>query len=193
MTPRKWLDRTTILLTAAALAEEVTLDRLTLNQLAARLGVKTPSLYNHVQGLPDVFAGLAALGVQRLGAVIANAAIGRSHEDAIMAIAWEYRTFARTHPELYKAIVKSPEMEYSEITEAESEIVRILLKVLEPYDYSEEEAFHRIRCFRSFLHGFVSLEAAGFFRAPWDVDRSYEETIASVLVTMRPDREGVKW
>ncbi len=192
MTPRNWLDRTTIVLAAAALAEEVTLDRLTLNQLAARLGVKTPSLYNHVQGLSDVFAGLAALGVQRLGAVIANAAIGKSREDAIMAIALEYRTFARAHPQLYKAIVRSPELEDAEITEAENEVVRILLKVLEPYHYSEEQAFHRIRGFRSLLHGFVSLEAAGFFRAPWDVDRSYEETIASVLATMRPDPEGHK-
>jgi predicted DNA-binding transcriptional regulator AlpA len=51
--------------TAVLLAEEVTLDRLTLNQLAERLGMKTPSLYNHVQGLPDLNAGLAALGMQR--------------------------------------------------------------------------------------------------------------------------------
>ncbi len=188
MTSRKRLDRAIILHTAASLAEEVTLDRLTLNQLAGRLEVKTPSLYNHVQGLPDLYAGLAALCIQRLGAMIAHTAIGRSHEDAIMAIAREYRTFARTHPELYKAILKSPQMEHSAITEAEDEVVRILFKVLEPYHYGEEEAFHKIRGLRSLLHGFVSLEEAGFFRAPWDVDRSYEQMVAGVLATMTSGR-----
>lgn len=186
MTSSHRLDRTLIVNTAALLAEEVTLDRLTLNQLAKRMGVKTPSLYNHVQGLSDLYAGLAALGMQRLGTQIARAAIGKSHADAIHTIAREYRTFARTYPELYKVILKSPEMQHSAITEAENGIVQILLKVLEPYHYSEEEAFHRIRALRSLLHGFVSLEEAGFFRAPWDVEKSYEQLITSVLDTMDP-------
>ncbi len=186
MTSSHRLDRTVILNTAALLAEEVTLDRLTLNQLAEHLGVKTPSLYHHVQGLRDLYAGLASLGMQRLGTQIARAAIGKAHGDAIRAIAREYRTFARTYPELYKAILKSPEMQCSAITEAENGIVQILFKVLEPYHYSEEEAFHRIRGLRSLLHGFVSLEAAGFFRAPWDVEKSYERLIAGVLDSMNP-------
>ena len=186
MAPRNRLDRTTVLHAAATLAEEVTLDCLTLNQLAERLRVRTPSLYNHVQGLPDLYVGLAALGMQRLGAQIARAAIGKSHADAIRAIAREYRTFAQTYPELYKAILKSPKIQHSAVTEAENGIVQILLKVLEPYHYSEEEAFHRIRGLRSLLHGFVSLEEAGFFRAPWDVEKSYEKLITSVLDTMNP-------
>ncbi len=186
MTSSRRLDRTIIVNTAALLAEEVTLDRLTLNQLAGRLEVKTPSLYNHVQGLPDLYAELTALGMRRLGAQIASAAIGKSHADAIRAIAREYRTFARTYPELYKAILKSPKMQHSAITEAENDMVKIMLKVLEPYHYSEEEAFHRIRGFRSLFHGFVSLEDAGFFRAPWDIEKSYEKLITSVLDTMNP-------
>ncbi len=188
MTSRNRLDRTIILNTAAILAEEVKLDHLTLNQLAERLGVKTPSLYNHVQGLTDLYAGIAALGMQRLGAMIANAAIGQSHEDALIAIAREYRKFSRTYPELYKAILKSPEVEHREISEAENTIVQILLKVLEPYHYSEEEAFHKIRGLRSLLHGFVSLEEAGFFRAPWDVEKSYEKMLTSVLDNMKPSQ-----
>lgn len=186
MTSSHRLDRTSIVNTAALLAEEVTLDRLTLNQLAERLGVKTPSLYNHVHGLSDLYAELAALGMQRLGTQIARAAIGKSCAEALRAITREYRTFVRTYPELYKAILKSPEMHHSTITEAENEIVQILLKVLEPYHYSEEEAIHRIRGLRSLLHGFVSLEEAGFFRAPWDVEKSYEKLITSVLDIMNP-------
>ncbi len=186
MTSYHRLDRTLIVNTAALLAEEHTLDHLTMNQVAERLGVKTPSLYNHVEGLQDLRAALAALGMQRLGMQITQAAIGKSHEDAITAIAREYRMFARTYPELYKAILKSPEIQHNAITEAENEMVQILLKVLEPYHYSEEEAFHRIRGLRSILHGFVSLEAAGFFRAPWDIEKSYEKLITGILDTMNP-------
>jgi AcrR family transcriptional regulator len=167
------LDRPTIVQATALLAEDVTLDRLTLHQLARSLGVKPPSLYNHVHGLDDLYAGLAALGMQRLGTMIAQAAIGKSQAKALTAVGWEYRAFARTYPELYKAILKVPKLDQSEVLESENVIVQTLFKVLEPYHYTEEEALHRIRGLRSAFHGFVSLEEAGFFRAPWDVEKSW--------------------
>ena len=185
MGSRNRLDRATIFNTAAALAEEVKLDHLTLHQLAERLGVKTPSLYNHVQGLKDLYAGLAALAMQRLGTMIGNAAIGKSHGDAIKSIAWEYRKFAKAYPELYKAIIKSPELNDGEIKEAVNAIVQILYKVLEPYHYSEEDAFHMIRGLRSAIHGFVSLEEAGFFKTKWDVEKSYEKMVTGFLHNMK--------
>ncbi len=89
-------------------------------------------------------------------------AFGKSYADAILAIAWEYRTFAQTYPELYNAILKSPEMPHSAVIEAENGIVQILIRVMVPYHFSEEEAVHPMRGLRSLLHGFVSLEEAAF-------------------------------
>ncbi len=42
-----------------------------------------------------------------------------------------------------------------------------------------------MRGLRSLLHGFVCVEAAGFFRGLWDVDTSYEKLVASILEIQR--------
>ncbi len=188
METRNKLDRTVIVLTAAALCEEVGLDNLTLNQLADRLKIKTPSLYNHISGLKDVYSGLSALGLQRLGEIIQTAAVGRSGDEAVSAVALEYRKFAKENPELYKAILKAPELQEPKILEAENIVTQIMFRVLEPYHYSKEETFHIIRGFRSAVHGFVSLEAAGFFRAEYDLEKSYRELVALFLSGMESRR-----
>lgn len=185
MEPRNRLDRALIFDTAAILCEEAGLDNLTLKQLAGRLKVKTPSLYNHINGLKDIYSGLAVLGLQRLGTIIGNAAIGKSNDDAIIAIALEYRKFAKENPELYKAIMKSPELHIGNVQEAQNIVSLILQKVLEPCHYSEEDTYHMIRSLRSAVHGFVSLEAAGFFKNKYDIDASYEKLITIFLAGMK--------
>jgi hypothetical protein len=45
--------------------------------------------------------------------------------------------------------------------------------VLAPYRLSEEEAIHAIRGLRSIVHGFLSLEVAGGFGMPVDLDASF--------------------
>jgi AcrR family transcriptional regulator len=179
------LDRTIIFSTSAELAEEVGLENITLLKLANKLGVKTPSLYNHINGLKDMYIGLAKLGLERLGDVVRNAAVGKSNDEAIASIAYEYRKFAKQCPELYKAIIKSPELNNSEIKEAAHIPVQIMCKVLEGYKYSEEDAMHITRGLRSTMHGFVSLEAAGFFKSNWDREESYKRLVSGFILSIR--------
>ncbi len=49
----------------------------------------------------------------------------------------------------------------------------MLRAVLEAYDLRDEAALHAIRGLRSLLHGFVSLELAGGFGLPLDIDESF--------------------
>ena len=179
------LDKVLILNTSSELAEEVGLENITLLMLANKLGVKTPSLYNHINGLMEIYVGLSKLGTEKLGNVVRNAAIGKSKDEAIYAIAYEYRRFANEHPELYKAIIKSPELDNSEIKEAVHIVFQIIYKVLEGYEYNEEDAVHIVRGFRSTMHGFVSLEAAGFFKLKWDKEESFKRLVSGFIVSIR--------
>jgi len=182
---RNKLDRTIILNTSAQLAETVGLENITLLKLANKLGVKTPSLYNHINGLKDIYVGLAKLGMEKLGAVVRDSAIGKSNDEAITAIAYKYRKFAKECPELYKAIIKSPTLDDSEVKEAGHIFVQIMYKVLEGYKYSEEDAMHIVRGLRSIMHGFVSLEAAGFFKSNWDREESYKRLVSGFILSIR--------
>ncbi|WJH31593.1 TetR/AcrR family transcriptional regulator [Paenibacillus sp. CC-CFT742] len=52
VSPRQGLDRGTLLSAAAQLADSDGFQALTLAALAQRLDVRSPSLYNHISGLP---------------------------------------------------------------------------------------------------------------------------------------------
>jgi AcrR family transcriptional regulator len=57
--PRAGLTETRVLEDAERLADEVGLSQLTLAALAARLGVRQPSLYKHIDGMDGLQRGLA--------------------------------------------------------------------------------------------------------------------------------------
>ena len=185
MSIKRGLDSHTILNAAAELAEEKGLENVTLLELAEKLGVKSPSLYNHLSGLKQLSSDIAKLALQRLEDAVRNAAVGRAKEEALMAIASAYREFAKENPELYKAILRFPEYDDTGLQETGHAVVRILYRVMEPYHYSEEETIHFVRGFRSALHGFISLEKAGFFQSTQaNVDESYNLLVSRLIATL---------
>lgn len=191
MSIKRGLDSQTILNAAAELAEENGLENVSLLQVAEKLGVKSPSLYNHLSGLKELSSGIAKLAIGRLEDAIRSAAVGRSKENALMAIASAYRKFAKENPELYKAILRFPDYNDSSVQEAGHAVVRILYQVMEPYHYRKEEAIHFVRGFRSALHGFVSLEEAGFFQSTEaDVVKSYEQLVSRLISTINTEEDA---
>jgi AcrR family transcriptional regulator len=181
MTPKTRLDKAAILEAAAALAEETGIHNLTLSRVAARLGIKSPSLYNHIAGLNDLICGLAGLGLKRMGEALRNAAVGKSRKDALRAVAAEFRRFAKANPELYRTVIKLPELRNGELKESVDELVQILNAILEPYHYKKEDAMHIIRIWKSALHGFVSLESAGFFKNQCDIEESFQRMVSCII------------
>ena len=191
MSIKKGLDSQMILNAAAELAEEKGLENVSLLQVAEKLGVKSPSLYNHLSGLQELSSGIAKLAISRLEDTIRSAAVGRSKEDALVAIATAYRKFAKEKPELYKAILRFPDYNDSSVQEEGHAIVRILYQVMEPYHYSKEETINFVRGFRSALHGFVSLEEAGFFQSiEANVDKSYEQLVSRLISTINTKEDA---
>lgn len=167
------LDRQIIVAAAAEIADLNGLDNITLTAVSDRLGVRKPSLYNHVNGLPELKGQLAIWGTNQLRTKISEAAIGKAKQDAILAIADAYRLFAHQRPGLYRAIVSSPDRDNLELKVAIQNMMAVISQVLEPYDLTASDKTHAIRGLRSLMHGFASLEEAGWFAAPVDREESY--------------------
>ncbi|HEX8489132.1 MAG TPA: TetR family transcriptional regulator, partial [Propionibacteriaceae bacterium] len=70
---------------AARLVDEVGRERLTLSELAKRLGVAQPSLYKHVDGLDGLNRLLTIQALSEVGATMRRASTGQAREDAIGA------------------------------------------------------------------------------------------------------------
>lgn len=181
--PRAGVTHERIVAEAAALADEVGLERLTLAAIAQRFGVTLPSLYKHIAGVDALKRDLAVLGVRELTAALSAAAVGRAGSDALHAIADAYRDFAKAHPGLSLAAVTAPAPGDAEHIAAAEAAAAVLMAVLGGYGLSDEDAVDAIRSLRAVLHGFVSLETAGGFGLPRSVDATYSRLIAALDAT----------
>ena len=159
---------------AARVVDEEGQDSLTLGRLARKLGVKTPSLYNHVNGLEGLRHALRLRALQALGAKLQRAAIGRSGRGALLAVADAYREYARSNPGLYALTQVDAGEGGEELRSAEWLVVEVVLAVLRGYGLTGDEAIHGARLFRSALHGFVSLETNDGFGLEVDLDETFE-------------------
>jgi hypothetical protein len=84
---RAGLDRAACGRAAARLADEAGGQEVTLAELLAILGVRTPSLYNHIAGEEGLRRELALLGRRELETRLSQGAIGKAKDDAILAMA----------------------------------------------------------------------------------------------------------
>jgi AcrR family transcriptional regulator len=178
--PRQGLDRERVVEVAAALADADGLETVTLARVAAELGVRSPSLYNHVDGLEGVRRGIALLALGELGATLREAATGRAGDDALVAIAEAYRAYARAHPGRYPLTQYLPRPQDPEIDLAASAVVQVVVDGLRAFDLADEDAIHAARAFRAAIHGFVSLETGGGFGMPVDVDESFRRLVTTL-------------
>ena len=173
MSHRVGLDQASVVEAAVKLVDEEGIEQLTLGRLAERLGVRTPSLYNHVAGLPGLKHELMLYCLHDLLDRILHAVAGKSRSEAIVALADAYRAYAREAPGRYALTLQAPDPGDQEVQAIAQEIVDVLRAVLAPYNLGEEEAIHAIRSLRSIVHGFISLEVAGGFGMPVDLDASF--------------------
>src|ERR1700738_2822840 len=109
MSRRVGLDKVTDVEAAAKLVDEEGIEQLSLGHLAERLGVRTPSLYNHVAGLPGLKHDLALYCMRDLLDRIRLATIGKSGAEGIIALADAYRFYARGMPGRYALTLRAPD------------------------------------------------------------------------------------
>jgi AcrR family transcriptional regulator len=186
MSHRVGLDQVTVVEAAAKLVDEEGIEQLTLGRLAERLGVRTPSLYNHVAGLPGLKRDLALYCLRDLLDRILRTTIGKSRAEAIFALANAYRAYARETPGRYALSLQAPDPGDQELQAVAQQVVDVVRAVLAPYRLGEEEAIHAIRGLRSIVHGFVSLEVVGGFGLPVDLDASFHWLINLYIAGLTP-------
>ncbi|MEO2077914.1 MAG: TetR/AcrR family transcriptional regulator [Bacillus sp. (in: firmicutes)] len=182
--PKVALDIATILAAAGELADQQGMQEVSLANLAKKLNIRPPSLYNHFEGLPGLRKQLAIYGIERLYAEMADAAIGVSGTEAVLAVSRAYVNFARIHPGIYESTLLAPDPEDVEVQQAGAKIVELSVRVLKAYHLEGDRALHAVRGLRSILHGFSSLEQKGGFKLSLDLDASLLIIIQAFLAGM---------
>ena len=170
---RRGLDTAAVLEEAVALADADGLEAVTLARTAERLGVRAPSLYNHVDGRAALLRLITLRALGELTDAIAAAAAGLTREDALRATAHAYRAYAHEHPGCYEAILPAPPEGDPELRAAAGRLLDLLAAIMRGWQLEEEHAVDAIRAVRSALHGFVTLEHGGGFAMARARDASF--------------------
>jgi len=179
---QKGISRDIILAKAIELIERNENPAISMREIAEELEIRTPSLYNHVKSMNELFIEISFYAVEELRQTLLAAIKGKNRDEALFALAAAYRSFAREHTGLYKVTMTLPDLQEDISIHTASAIADPIFLVLAKYGLNEEQAIHWQRILRSIIHGFLTQEEAGFFqRYPVSVEISYQTAIRCFL------------
>lgn len=190
---KRGLNKDNIIDAAEELVVEKGYENFSLREVAARLGVKPASLYNHVEGLDEINVGVALRAAEKMKQELEEAVNGKESDDALAESMRAYRKFATLNPELYKAFVRIPLLNDKEVTHIAFRSFAPIREVIDSYGLTKRENIHFSRELRAVMHGFIELTNNGFMQKK-DVpqDESYEEIIADRLAVLKDKSSKVK-
>ena len=191
MAKRVGIDKDAVIRAAAKIADDHGWDALTLARVAKKLRIRSPSLYNHVGGLEGLRRELKLLALRDLNVALSRATVGKSRDDAVRGLAAAYRAYVKRHPGTYAATTVAAPKNDPAMEAAASNIVETILSVLGGYGLDRREGLHAIRALRSTVHGFATLEIAGGFGIPLDVDKSFEWLVSALLAGLSAARSQI--
>ena len=183
--PKRTLDQAQVIRCASSLADREGFEAVTLTRLAEELGVRQPALYRHVDGYDELVKQLALRGRETLAGSLAEAAIGVSGPDAVVAVGRAWRDVVKAHPGLYAATDRHPCAGDVELEEAVERIVGIIARSLGGFSLDEAERVHVARGLRSSFHGFAHLESGDGHPHEHDLDDTFDHLLELLIAGIR--------
>lgn len=138
-------------------------DRLTMQSVAGRVGVRAPSLYKHVRDRAALLAAVAGAAVDDLVARL------ETTDGSLEGLVHAYRSFAQGSPEGFRLMMLSALAPAEALDRAVAPILRVSRQLV-----GEEAALEAARLLTAWATGFIQMELAGAFRLGGDVDRAFE-------------------
>jgi AcrR family transcriptional regulator len=188
MATRARLTKASVVQAAVELINEEGANALSLHRLADKLDIRTPSLYNHIDGLPGLQRELAVMNARLIADRLSAAAIGKSGEELFMNVAQAFRDYVKDYPGLYLSTLRSSgrqDIRDENLMHEEDRAVKVGLAVMASFGLRGEDGIHALRAFRSMIHGFATLEVAGGFGMPEDCDESFRRMVQALAAGLR--------
>lgn len=162
------------------LVDENGWEELSMSACAERLGVVTPSLYNHVRNLDDLRVAVQVAAMASLGEHLSSVAMGRSGPNGLRALMDAHRHWAASHPRRYQALTAASSDPEAVITAA-MRVNDAVRAVLASCGLSPDETFDAAVSLFAAMHGFSALVNSGFIGAGLDRDGIYESVVRGAL------------
>ena len=159
-------------------------ESVTLGAVAAGVGIRTQSLYAHVDGAAGLRRELALRTLGELGERVTQAAVGRSGADALKAIVQARLDYALAYPGRFAAAIHPPGDD-PELSAAIADVAYPLEVVLDSCGVDPDAQVHWNRISMGAVYGFAMMARDGQLTLPVDPAES-----ADVLVKVLVDQVG---
>jgi AcrR family transcriptional regulator len=187
------MHREDVLLAAEALVDRDGANALTMSALAHDLGLRTPSLYNHVDSLEALRGDIQNRAMQEIGSRLRHTAMGKVGEPGLRALAHSLRRFAAAHPGRYDLAMREP-YDRDAFTAASHDAIAALAAIISSFGIHELAVEAQLTAFAA-VHGFISLEASGLITDRFDSERIFELIIDMLVDQVKglavPDVQAV--
>lgn len=162
---------------ASDIADRDGLNMVSLKAVAEKLNIRTPSLYNHISSLDNLFLEVAHNGMKVMNSQMTQAAVGKSGDAAIKSVSVAYLKYMITHPGIYEAIQWANWHKNSETIAIYENYQELLTKLILSCDFKTQNNDEILRLLMSTLHGYSTLELENALLNP-------EEAIKGLINTM---------
>lgn len=169
-----------IVQTARQILEAEGLEGLTMQRVAAEVGVRPPSLYKHVLNRADLIRLVTEDVARQLATLVERSANAGDPATDLRAIARGFRAFARTYPGAYGLIFGPMPDEWRAAPETLATATEALIRSTSALA-GPEHALEAARTVVAWAHGFVAMELAGAFRMGGDVGDAFEFGLERII------------
>lgn len=174
---KRGLNQDAIVREAASICDEYGVEKLSIAALADRLGVRPPSLYNHIKNLDHIYSLMALMGIRLWTESIQEAVESSTDGKQLRAVAHASRAFAQDQPTLFFCATRKFAASGDAFVEAAMPMLSITGEI-----YSSMVGDPRKRnlaeyLFRCLIAGFISLESNNGLQPAEDLDSLYDELI----------------
>lgn len=175
------ITKSVVLQTAANIADEKGLSNVSLKAVAECLNIRTPSLYNHINSLDDLFREVAHQGMCEMNERMTRVAVGTYGDNAIKKIALEYLNYMVEHPGIYETIQWATWHGTDETAKIFSDYINLLTTLICSCNFKEEATTEILNLLTGILHGYSTLQLRYAFTEPEKVKSNLCNAIDTIL------------
>lgn len=174
--------KSTIIQTAADIADKEGLQNVSLKVIAEALEIRTPSLYNHIKNMDELLREVAHNGMRSMNARMVKAAIGHVGDRALKIVSTEYLNYMIEHPGVYEIIQWAHWNGTEETAAIYNEYISLLNAFIIPYNLEIESSREVLNMITGFIHGYTTLQLRYAFSNPERVQHELYNAMDTLLL-----------
>ncbi len=171
--PRTGLSKEEITEKAAALANEKGLSYLSVTTLADFLGIKKPSLYNHMNTIDDIRRNIMIYGWRTVSEELTSGICSEEPKENLMEYGRRFYKFAMDNPGVFEAMLWYNNYSDETLLSAAECLYTFFFNQTDNLGIDHEVANHLLRTYRAFLEGFIMLQIHNSLGNPISIDESF--------------------